>query len=208
MSKTVVYIDVQNFSYAVAEYLLKSGIISDKQEVVSVDIPFLMECALGNDASNIDEIRYYGVSKIKRQTESGERMLDKSIRFAENLRKFKNSLQKSGIKYVSCGQLRPREVDACKRCGYEDYKFQEKGVDVGLAVDIVKDVLTNEVNHVILVSSDTDLVPAIRVTKEREAKMTYIAFDKMIIRPLSVLANTTVVLRGYEIAEAYANSLK
>ena len=36
----------------------------------------------------------------------------------------------------------------------------------------------------------------------------YISFDKMIIRPLSVLSDSTITIRGYEIAEAYANSLK
>lgn len=87
-------------------------------------------------------------------------------------------------------------------------QVSRKSVDVGLAVDIVCDILKKKVDHIILISSDTDLVPAIRVAKDEGAKITYISFDKMIIRPLSVLSNSTITIRGYEIAEAYANSLK
>lgn len=208
MNKTVVYIDGQNFIYSVSENLKNAGIVSDKQEISSIDIPFLLKAVLRDDVIENTEIRYYGVSKIKRQKDYGERMLEKSVKFADNLRKLKNCLAKYNIKYISCGRLRARELEKCKKCGFEDYKFIEKGVDVGIAVDIVQDILRHNVGHVVLVSSDTDLVPAIRIAKNEGVKITYVSFDKMIIRPLSVLANSTIVLRGYEIAEAYANSLK
>ena len=208
MSKTVVYIDGQNFMYSVTENLKNAGLVSDKQEVSSIDIPYLLKTVLHIDTLKDTEIRYYGVSKIKQQKDYGEYMLEKSIKFADNLRKLKNCLAKYGVKYIPCGQLRPRNADTCRNCGFEDYKFQEKGVDVGIAVDIVCDVLKKKVDHIIIVSSDTDLVPAIRVARDEGAKITYISFDKMIIRPLSVLSKSTITIRGYEIAEAYANSLK
>ena len=188
MSKTVVYIDGQNFMYSVTENLKNAGLISDKQEVSSIDIPYLLKTVLHVDTLKDTEIRYYGVSKIKQQKDYGEYMLEKSIKFADNLRKLKNCLAKYGVKYIPCGQLRPRNADTCRNCGFEDYKFQEKGVDVGIAVDIVCDVLKKKVNHIIIVSSDTDLVSAIRVARDEGAKITYISFDKMIIRPLSVLS--------------------
>lgn len=208
MSKTVVYIDGQNFMYSVSENLKDAGLISDKQEVSSIDIPYLLKTILHVDALEDTEIRYYGVSKIKKQKDYGEYMLEKSIKFADNLRKLKNCLAKYNVKYIPCGRLRARELEQCKQCGFEDYKFIEKGVDVGLAVDIVRDILKQGVEHVVLVSSDTDLVPAVRVAKDEGVKITYISFDKMIIRPLSVLSNSTITIRGYEVAEAYANSLK
>ena len=208
MSKTVVYIDGQNFMYSVAENLKNAGFVSDKQEVSSIDIPHLLKTILHVNALEDTEIRYYGVSKIKQQKEYGEHMLAKSIKFADNLRKLKNSLAKYDVKYIPCGRLRARELEKCKQCGFEDYKFIEKGVDVGLAVDVVRDILKRGVEHVILISSDTDLVPAIRVVKDEGARVTYISFDKMIIRPLSVLSDSTIAIRGYEVAEAYANSLE
>ena len=83
MSKTVVYIDGQNFMYSVSENLKDAGLISDKQEVSSIDIPFLLKTILHVDALEDTEIRYYGVSKIKKQKDYGEYMLEKSIKFAD-----------------------------------------------------------------------------------------------------------------------------
>ena len=46
MDKTVVYIDGQNFMYSVSENLKNAGLISDKQEIVSIDIPYLLKTIL------------------------------------------------------------------------------------------------------------------------------------------------------------------
>lgn len=208
MNKTIVYIDGQNFMYSVTENLKNAGLISNKQEVSSIDIPYLLKTILHYDNLENVEIRYYGVSKIKQQKDYGDYMLEKSIKFADNLRKLKNCLNKYNVKFIPCGRLRARELEKCKQCGFEDCKFIEKGVDVGLAVDIVRDILKQGIKHVVLISSDTDLVPAIRVAKSEGAEITYISFDKMIIRPLSILSDSTITIKGYEIAEAYANSLK
>lgn len=120
MSKTVVYIDGQNFMYSVTENLKDAGLISDKQEISSIDIPHLLKTVLHVDALKDTEIRYYGVSKIKQQKDYGEYMLEKSIKFADNLRKLKNPLAKYSVKYIPCGQLRPRNADTCRNCGFED----------------------------------------------------------------------------------------
>lgn len=205
---TIAYIDGQNFLYGASTRLIESGVISDKQDLSTIDIPFLLNTALKNPQHKIGEIKYYGVSRIKRQEDYGETMLEKSIKFSDNLRRLKSYLAKTGVEYINCGQLRPRNTDQCKRCGAIDFKFQEKGVDVALAVDIVRDVLKGKTDHIILVSSDTDLLPAIRIAKKEGAKITYIPFDKKIIRALSVLAESTIVLNTYDIAEAYARSLK
>ena len=85
--------------------------------------------------------------------------------------------------------------------------MQEKGVDVGLAVDLVKDVLEKEVDHIILISSDTDLIPAIKIAKEKKIEITYVALSKQITKSLTRLANNTVIIKPISIAEAYARSL-
>lgn len=89
----------------------------------------------------------------------------------------RNCLAKTGVEFRATGVLKVRDRDECKKCGATGYNFQEKGVDVGLAVDIVADSLRNQVDHIILVSSDTDLVPAIKVAKEAGRKITYVGFD-------------------------------
>ena len=155
--KTIVYIDGQNFLYKI-----DLGLIVEKSSLVALDIPYLIHQILPEENP---EIRYYGVTKIKRQEDYGPEILQKSIDFANNLRKLRNCLKNTGVEYRAVGILRVRNRDICRQCGYLDYKYQEKGVDVGLAVDLVKDTLTEKVNHVILLSSDTDLIPALKVVR-------------------------------------------
>lgn len=56
-------------------------------------------------------------------------------------------------------------------------KVHEKGVDVNMAVDIVSGALKDKYDHFILVSSDTDLLPAILMAKEAGKKVDYIGFS-------------------------------
>ncbi|PIX31320.1 helicase, partial [Candidatus Berkelbacteria bacterium CG_4_8_14_3_um_filter_33_6] len=41
-----------------------------------------------------------------------------------------------------------------------DGKYHEKGVDVRIAVDILRGALKNEYRRCFVISSDTDLIPA------------------------------------------------
>lgn len=56
-------------------------------------------------------------------------------------------------------------------------KFHEKGVDVNIAVDILVATYENLCDHIILVSSDTDLLPAIKKAKEKGKLVEYIGFS-------------------------------
>ena len=58
-------------------------------------------------------------------------------------------------------------------------KFHEKGVDVNIAVDILVATYENLADRIILVSSDTDLLPAIRKAKEKGKKVEYVGFSHM-----------------------------
>ncbi len=58
-----------------------------------------------------------------------------------------------------------------------DGKFHEKGVDVNMAVDILVATYENLCDHIILVSSDTDLLPAIKKAKEKGKTIEYIGFS-------------------------------
>lgn len=198
--RTIAYIDGQNFLYKIAERVIESGLASSKQEINAVDISYLLNRIFPNEQM---EIRYYGVAKIKRQEKYGNEIRDKSIQFADNLRRLKNCLNKNGVEYRATGSLKVRDRDECRQCGATDYKFQEKGVDVGLAVDLVSDVLRNEVDHIILVSSDIDLTPAVKLAKETGKKITYVGFDNQINRAMSVFADSTQVIRDGEAVEAY-----
>lgn len=70
-----------------------------------------------------------------------------------------------------------------------DGVFHEKGVDVNMAVDILVAAYENLCDHIILISSDTDLLPAIKKAKEKGKTVEYIGFSHG--PSLALVANCT-----------------
>lgn len=68
-------------------------------------------------------------------------------------------------------------------------KFHEKGVDVNMAVDILVATYEDLCDHIILVSSDTDLLPAIKKAKEKGKTIEYIGFSHQ--PSIAMVANCT-----------------
>ena len=64
--------------------MVASGLTTSKQEVNAVDIPYLLNQVFPDEQL---EIRYYGVAKIRQRQDYGEEMREKSIQFADNLRR-------------------------------------------------------------------------------------------------------------------------
>lgn len=56
-------------------------------------------------------------------------------------------------------------------------RFHEKGVDVNIAVDILVAAYENLCDRIIVVSSDTDLLPAIKKAKEKGKTVEYVGFS-------------------------------
>ncbi|OGK14167.1 hypothetical protein A3C98_00320 [Candidatus Roizmanbacteria bacterium RIFCSPHIGHO2_02_FULL_37_15] len=90
---------------------------------------------------------------------------EKTQRLFNNQRKLFSHLKKYKIRY-SLGYL-------MKTKG----RFHEKGVDVNIAVDILVATYENLCDHIILVSSDTDLLPAIKKAKEKSKTVEYVGFS-------------------------------
>ncbi|MBI1973711.1 NYN domain-containing protein [Candidatus Micrarchaeota archaeon] len=57
----------------------------------------------------------------------------------------------------------------CKKCGENDYKFNQKLVDVLLSVDLVRLAWSKQARYIVIVSGDSDFVPAVRAAKEAGA---------------------------------------
>ncbi len=56
-------------------------------------------------------------------------------------------------------------------------KYHEKGVDVKLAVDLVVGAFDNLYDDAIIISSDTDLIPAIKKIKHLNKEVEYVGFS-------------------------------
>src|SRR3990167_6694070 len=90
---------------------------------------------------------------------------EKTQRLFNNQRKLFSHLKKYKIRY-SLGYL-------MKTKG----RFHEKGVDVNIAVDILVATYENLCDHIILISSDTDLLPAIQKARQKGKTVEYIGFS-------------------------------
>jgi uncharacterized LabA/DUF88 family protein len=75
-------------------------------------------------------------------------------------------------------QLRHQQIDIVK--GYlleRDGKYFEKGVDVRLAVDIVTMAQAKQYDVAVVISSDTDLIPAMQAAQKHKRQVAYIGFE-------------------------------
>ena len=80
-----------------------------------------------------------------------------------------------------------------------DGKFHEKGVDVQIAVDIVRGAIKNEYNKCYLISSDTDLLPAIQTAKDEKKEIIYVGFENSISRALQKNCSSYLILKENQI---------
>ncbi len=80
-------------------------------------------------------------------------------------------------------------------------QYHEKGVDVQIAIDIVRGALKNEYSRCFLVSSDTDIIPAILDAQKAGKKIIYVGFDKSISRALKANCSETVLITKQMILE-------
>jgi len=115
----------------------------------------------------IEAVYYVGAVKSGR-TERSQKMY-------RNQRKLLASLRKYKFRY-SLGYL-------LKSGG----KYHEKGVDVNMAVDILVAAYEDLCDHIILVSSDTDLLPAIKKAREKGMIVEYVGFSHQ--PSLAMIAN-------------------
>ncbi len=90
---------------------------------------------------------------------------EKTQKMFNNQRKLLSHLRKHNFEYFLGYLLK------------SDSKFREKGVDVNIAVDILVATYENLCDRIILVSSDTDLLPAIKKAKEKGKIVEYIGFS-------------------------------
>ena len=89
----------------------------------------------------------------------------KTRQLYQNQRRLLSHLQKHKLTY-SLGYLLK-----------SDGKYHEKGVDVNIAVDMLIAAYENLCDTIYLVSSDTDLLPAIKQAQKKGKQVTYVGFS-------------------------------
>lgn len=89
---------------------------------------------------------------------------EKSKELVKGQQKFLSKLEKDGF-VIKRGRIL-----------YDGGKPREKGTDVKIATDLIIGSVDNIYDTAILISSDTDLIPAIQYIKYKNKKLEYIGF--------------------------------
>lgn len=147
---------------------------------------------------HLTSLDYIGLAKSIAKSE-----LDKTIYYVGEIRQYEEN-KKSETLYASQQKLfthlRNQNIEI--KLGYllmSDGKFHEKGVDVQIAVDLVRGAIKNEYDVCYLISSDTDLLPAILTAKEEGKEVIYVGFENFISRALSKNCSSYSILKRDQI---------
>ena len=187
-----VYIDGENCRKSLTSILKSTGDIANTRDMQAFRIRELLTDVLGVDEFAIN---YYS-SEIRLPTgyQPSPAVMQhvKSIR--EYSRKWVPSLNVQDIQYVKAGYLKVKSTKECRNCHTTQEVLQEKGVDVRLATDMLEDAYTHAQSTIVVMSSDTDLCPALHKIKAHGAKVVYIGFADSINRAVSAAANQTLTV--------------
>jgi len=73
-------------------------------------------------------------------------------------------------------------------------KYHEKGTDVQIAVDMVVGAIKNTYDNFYLFSSDTDLIPAIKIVLEEGKNVYYMSFENFVSKAMSSCCNKKIII--------------
>lgn len=189
----ILYIDGENLKHYLKAVLKKSGITNDKLNLENYNYAKMFAMVL--KGFNISEKRYY-FAKVRFHAENASK--SKELILKQRIQK--SNLEKSGIKVVLGGNVRPQTV---KINGKEKTIFHEKGVDVQIAVDLVSNSCDHNVTTAILCSSDSDLQPAVKEARSRGVEIVYLGFENSPNKGLTYTCNRTILIRNSEVLDIH-----
>jgi len=148
--KAIIFIDGSNFYYR-----LKS-LTKEMKNISLFRFDYAKFCKwLCKGYRIVDIIYYIGAVKRKNRDKKSEKL------YADQQRLFYN-LWRQGVKVIT-GQL----------IQYPDKIYHEKGVDVRIAVEMIRFARQDKYDTGFLISSDTDLVPAVEEVFSFNKKVKY-----------------------------------
>ncbi|MCX6718554.1 MAG: NYN domain-containing protein [Candidatus Staskawiczbacteria bacterium] len=171
--KVAVYIDGNNFY----KYLKNKEINFPKG--VKFNFNKFIDYIIGNREC-VSKRYYVGIARNLDGT-------DKSKQIVAGQQKFVSKMERDGF-IIKRGRVM-----------YDKGKIREKGTDVKMAVDLIIGAVDNIYDTAVLVSSDTDLIPAIKYVKYKQKKLEYVGFSHAPSFGIQKYANFTIILRQDDI---------
>jgi uncharacterized LabA/DUF88 family protein len=185
--RRIVLIDGENLTYGLRKLLNEDARYDKAPRSVLNGYSFrkLIEELLEDEKPN--EILWFG-ARLRRY-DNNDQILAKSEAAIALQAGFVNMLQAQKITFIKVGYLRARESEPCNSCGNSEWNLVEKGVDVGLAVRMLQEA--NPDTEIVVMSADTDLLPALRAARKMGAKIMHIGYEHQPIAALSTNSDVT-----------------
>ena len=183
--RTFVFIDGGNFYFKLKELNLR---LNGKFSLL--DFQFRKFAEWLTQPNDLIEIRYY-IGAIKRK-----RSNSKSEKLYADQQKLIGKLQQQSI-HITLGQI----------IRHPDKSYHEKGVDVRLAVEMIRFARQDKYDQAYLVSSDTDLVAAVEEVQAFRKTVQYIGISKGQSFGLSTVSDDVRLLRPEEIQQFFPQKL-
>jgi uncharacterized LabA/DUF88 family protein len=152
IKRVAVYMDGSNLYYKLKDLGIKN--------ITYFQYGNLAKWLTGEDRTVIAKRYYIGAVRAKEKDKKARKMQESQVRLFNHL-----GLKSEGYS-VQRGYLMKN-----------DGVYHEKGVDVKIAVDLLVGAYENIYDVAILVSSDTDLIPAIQKVKQLGKEVEYIGFS-------------------------------
>lgn len=185
MKRAFVFIDGSNFYFRLKDLISK---LNGKFSLLDFNFREFSKWLVKPD--KLAEVHYY-VGAIKRQINN-----EKVEKMYADQQRLIAKLQQQNI-FVTLGQL----------IRHPDKTYHEKGVDVRLAVEMIRFAREDKYDNGYLLSSDTDLVPAIEEVQSFGKIILYIGTAKGQSFGISKVANDVRLLRPEETKQFLPQSL-
>jgi len=171
--KVAIYIDGSNFyKYLKDEPIgFPKGVKFDFSKFVGF---------LSQDRDCVSKRYYVGIARDFDNT-------DKSKKIVRGQQKFLAKIKNEGFS-IKRGRLM-----------YDKDRIREKGTDVKIAIDLIIGAIDDLYESAILVSSDTDLIPAVKYIRHRGKRLEYVGFSHAPSLGMQKYANFSILLRPKDI---------
>ena len=153
MNKNLVIIDGSNFYH-------KAKKLAPHIHLSSFNYRKLAETLTGSKENSIE----YCVGEIKRERDN-----EKSRKMYNGQMGLFNTLRLQTVVIKKGFMMKIQDI------------YHEKGVDVRIATDIVRGALKDEYDTCYVISSDSDILPAIEAAMDAGKKIIYVAFEKSVV---------------------------
>lgn len=200
--KTLILIDGENFVHKLVKVLTGNGLIKERKDLKAYNLVKLLQMLLPEHNLKEAQINYYA-AKVRLVKEPAA-LRRKTAEMARWNSYWASNLANQGIAYIKSGNLQVRDSKLCTHCSKKSLVLQEKGVDVRLAVDMVSGA--SKQTRVILLSSDSDIAPAVLAAKQKGSKVTYIGFDFAMNLGLSAAADLTRSITPQLVQQAFKST--